>query len=71
MTFGEQILYKVPKKVRMGKSEPRWRGGVWIGSVESSDEHLIGTALGIIARHNLVTFYARCRGENSYPHTII
>jgi hypothetical protein len=46
--FGEHVMYKVPKTVKMGKSEARWRPGVWIGSIETSDEHLVGTDLGVI-----------------------
>ena len=46
--FGESILYKLSKTIRLGKSEARWRHGVWIGSIEASDEHLVGTDLGVI-----------------------
>ena len=46
--FGERILYKLSKTIRIGKTEPRWRYGVWLGSIESTDEHLIGTSLGVI-----------------------
>ncbi len=41
-------MYKIPKVVKLGKSEARWRDGAWIGSMENSDEHLIGTPLGVI-----------------------
>lgn len=46
--FGEVVLYRIPKTIRLGKSEPRWRRGVWMGTVEWSDEHIIGTKLGVI-----------------------
>ena len=46
--FGESVLYKVSKTARLGKAEPRWRPGVWLGSIETSDEHLVGTGLGLI-----------------------
>ena len=46
--FGERVMYKIPKVVKIGKSEARWRYGVWIGSMENSDEHLIGTPLGVV-----------------------
>ena len=46
--FGENVLYKVSKTVKLGKAEPRWRPGVWLGSIENSDEHLLGTDLGVI-----------------------
>ena len=46
--FGESVLYKVSKTARLGKAEPRWRPGVWLGSIEISDECLVGTDLGVI-----------------------
>ena len=46
--FGETVLYNIPKTVTRGKSQPRWNHGVWIGSIETSDEHLIATELGVI-----------------------
>ena len=33
---------------RISKSEASWRCGVWIGSIETSDEYWIGTPLGVI-----------------------
>ena len=36
------------KTARLGKAEPRWRPGVWLESIETSDEHLVGTDLGVI-----------------------
>ncbi|MCP2504859.1 MAG: hypothetical protein NLN65_06160 [Candidatus Poseidoniaceae archaeon] len=46
--FGEKILYKLSKIIKLGKSEARWRYGIWLGSVERSDERLVGTDLGVI-----------------------
>jgi hypothetical protein len=46
--FGEKVMYKIPKTVKINKSEARWKYGIWLGSIESSDEHLIGTKLGVI-----------------------
>ena len=46
--FGEKVLYKIAKTKKLGKSEARWEYGVWLGSIELSDEHLIGTSLGVI-----------------------
>ena len=46
--FGEKVLYKISKTVKIGKAEPRWQHGVWLGSLETSDEHLLGTELGVI-----------------------
>ena len=44
--FGERIMYMLLKVIQHGKPEARWRHGVWIGSIEASDETLIGTPLG-------------------------
>ena len=41
-------MYTTPKVVKLSKSEARWKYGVWIGSVEASDEHLIGIPLGVV-----------------------
>lgn len=46
--FAEQFLYRVAKNVRIDKSEPRWRKGIWLGSIQTSDENIIGTPLGVI-----------------------
>lgn len=48
--FGEKMLFKVARTVRLGKAEARWREGIWLGTVESSDEHLVGTMVGVIKR---------------------
>ena len=41
-------MYKLPKVVMLRMSEARWRYVVWIGSIEASDEHLIGTPLDVV-----------------------
>ena len=46
--FGEKVLYKIAKTKKIGKTEARWQYGVWFGSMESSDEHLIRTTFGVI-----------------------
>ena len=53
--FGETVLYKIPKTIKRGKSEPRWNPGVWIGSIETSDEHLIATEIGVIKARAVTT----------------
>ena len=30
------------------KNEPKWRSGIWLGFVDNSNEHLIGTEKGIL-----------------------
>ena len=34
--------------MKLGKSEPKWQYGVFLGTIESSDEHMLGTELGVI-----------------------
>ena len=46
--FGEKVLYKIAKTIKLGKTEARWRYGVWLGSIETSDEHLVGTDLAVV-----------------------
>ena len=46
--FGEHVLYRIAKTVILGKSEARWRHGVWLGTIPVSDEHIIGTEKGVI-----------------------
>ena len=41
-------MYKIPKVVKLSKSEARWGDGVWIGSIEASDDHLIDIPLGVV-----------------------
>ena len=41
-------LLKYGSTVKLGKAEPRWRPGIWLRSIETSDEHLVGTELGVI-----------------------
>ena len=53
--FGEKVLYKIAKTKKIGKTEARWQYGVWLGSIESSDEHLIGTTLGVIKSRAVTT----------------
>lgn len=44
--FGEKVLYEVPRTIRVGKAEARWNG-IWLGRIEYSDEHLVGTEDGV------------------------
>lgn len=55
--FVEQILCNIPKTVRLSKTEPRWRRGVWLGTIELSDEHIIGASRGPI----------KCRSTAALP----
>ena len=61
--FGLRIRYKLPKVVKLSKAETRWKYGVWIGSIEASDEHLIGTPLGVVKARAVTALPDRQRFE--------
>jgi len=46
--FSERILYKPAKTVHLDKTEARWYDGVWLGVLEGTDEHIIGTCHGVV-----------------------
>ena len=46
--FGEQVLYKPSKTVKIDKTEERWKDGTWLGVIDGSDEHIIGTDEGVV-----------------------
>ena len=39
---------EAPKVVKFSKSEARWNYGVWIGSFDAPDEHLIDSSLAVV-----------------------
>ena len=39
--FGEKVLYKPSKTVKMDKTEARWKYGLWLGITEHTCEHII------------------------------
>ncbi|CAK0821956.1 unnamed protein product, partial [Prorocentrum cordatum] len=45
--FGECVYHKSPLS-EVGKADDRWHLGVWLGKSMRSDEHLIGTANGVL-----------------------
>ena len=44
----EKILYKPSKTVKMDKTEARWKYGLWLGIIEHTCEHIMGTENGVI-----------------------
>lgn len=40
---GEKELYKVANTVTLGKAEARWREWIWLGTIDTLDEHVTGT----------------------------
>ncbi|CAK0839054.1 unnamed protein product [Prorocentrum cordatum] len=45
--FGECVYHKSPLS-EVGKAGDRWHLGVWLGKSMRSDEHLVGTAKGVL-----------------------
>lgn len=52
--FGETVWYRIPGRTGTDKLEPRWVVGLWVGKVESSDEHLILTSTGIVRTRSVM-----------------
>ena len=48
--FGQCILYKVSAKVQGGDMRPRWEKGMWLGKRFATEEHIISTTEGTVAR---------------------
>ena len=47
--FSEPVLARLPYALDEPKLSQRWELGLWLGKVEVSDAHLIGTSKGILA----------------------
>ena len=46
--FGEKVLYKPSKTVKMDKTEARWKYGLWLGIIEHTCKHIIGTEHDVV-----------------------
>ena len=46
--FAENVYFKPAKTVAIPKEEPRWRNGLWLGFIDHTNEHLIGTSRGVL-----------------------
>ena len=46
--FGENVYFKPAKTVMLAKDEARWRSGLWLGFIDHTNEHLIGTPKGVL-----------------------
>ena len=47
--IGEKVLYKTVKTGKLNDdTEKRWRYGIWLGVIKTSDEHIFGTANGVV-----------------------
>ena len=41
--FGEHVNFKPSKTVILSKDEPKWKSGIWLGFIDHTNEHIIGT----------------------------
>ena len=48
VAFGERVMYKPSKTVRIEKAEPRWEDVLWLGIIPQTHEHVICTCRGVI-----------------------
>ena len=48
VALGEQVLYKPMKTVKIGKTQARWNRGTWLGIIDHTNEHIIGTEDGVV-----------------------
>ena len=46
--FAEAIYFKPAKTVAIAKDDPKFRVGIWLGFIDHTNEHLIGTTKGVI-----------------------
>ena len=46
--FGESVYYKPAKTIKIPKAENRWNEGIWLGFIDKTNEHIIGTQKGIV-----------------------
>ena len=46
--FSEPMMIRLPFALDIPKMEPRWVPGLWLGKVEESDSHIVGTKDGIV-----------------------
>ena len=51
--FGEQVHYKLSGRPS-SRVEPRWVLGAWVGKVELTDEHQLGTLAGVRSKEPLL-----------------
>ena len=57
--FGESIMFKPAKTVAIQKDQSRWRTGIWLGFIDDTNEHIIGTNRGTL----------KCRAIRRYDTT--
>jgi len=50
--FGEQVHYRELATDKKGLDTP-WHLGIWLGHARESNEHVIGTSLGVIRAHSI------------------
>ena len=46
--FGEKVLYKVPKRAKMEKLNPRWKHGIFVGVKRKSGKVMVARPEGVV-----------------------
>ena len=52
-------MFKPAKTVMIYKDQSRWRMGIWLGFIDHTNEHIIGTQQGVL----------KCRAIRRYDET--
>ena len=55
--FGPCVLYKTSAKVEGGNMQARWAKGIWLGKRFATEEHIIATTDGTVARSGAVKLH--------------
>ena len=69
--IGEKILYKPMKTVKVDKTTPKWRYGVWLGTIEHTSEHIIGTHDGVVKCRAIAPLAGERRFDAKYLEKMV
>ena len=64
LPFAERVMWKDPV-LQLTKLKSSWGSGLWLGRSQTSNAHLIGTRVGIVAARTIRRLLAREREDSS------
>ena len=65
--FAGAVMFRDPKPQGRGKFDARWDIGVWLGKLDSSNEHVVGTPQGVKRQRAI----CRRRSTNQYDVVVL